>query len=119
MNWFRKGLAGCLFATSIFAPVTFAHAAFHLFQIGEVYSNASGSVQFVELFTDQSGQQQLNLTNFKSNSHTFTFPAPLSSTATNNKHFILATPGYRRFPAFLPPTIPFPRTTFSVRPAIL
>jgi hypothetical protein len=70
-----------------------ARAAFHLFQIGQVYSNASGTVQFVELFTDQTGQNFVNDTQFKSNTHSFQFPSALTGDTTK-KHFILATPGY-------------------------
>ena len=36
------------------------HADFHLWEIGEVFSNADGSVQYIELFTSVSGQQNLN-----------------------------------------------------------
>lgn len=37
-----------------------AEASFHLFDIQEIYSNADGSVQFIELFTTQGNQQFLN-----------------------------------------------------------
>ncbi len=43
-----------------------ASANFHLFDIQEIYSNADGSVQFVELFTTIGGQQFLG-------GHTFSF----------------------------------------------
>ena len=34
-----------------------AHAAFHLWDFSEVYSNADGSVQFIELFVASNGEQ--------------------------------------------------------------
>jgi hypothetical protein len=75
-----------------------AQAAFHLFQITEVYSNASGTVQFIELHTttgasNGGSQQFVSGQPFKSNGHTFNFPANLPGD-TLNKSFILATPGY-------------------------
>ena len=36
-----------------------AHAAFHLWKIDEIYSNADGSVQFIELKALSGGQQFL------------------------------------------------------------
>ena len=95
MNWSQKSVTVCV-GTPPGLHITalpFAHAAFHLFQIGEVYSNASGTVQFVELFTDQASQNSMNFTSFTSNSHTFPFPSALTG-STVNKHIILATPGY-------------------------
>lgn len=58
-----------------------ARAAFHLWEIGEVYSSADGSVQFVELTALASGQQflanqQLRSTNSAGVS-TFIFPTNL------------------------------------------
>lgn len=35
---------------------SYAQAAFHLYDIREIYSNGDGSVQFVELFTAANGQ---------------------------------------------------------------
>ncbi|MGH7179093.1 MAG: hypothetical protein ACREJC_17070 [Tepidisphaeraceae bacterium] len=77
-----------------------SRATFHLWIIEEVYSNASGTVQFVELFTSFDGQQELFSSNvptgqaFTSNAHTFNFLADLPSAATAGHHFMLATPGY-------------------------
>ncbi len=43
-----------------------AHASFHFYDIQEVFSNADGSIMFIELFTTSGGQQFLN-------GHTITF----------------------------------------------
>jgi serralysin len=75
------------------AVASSAHAAFHLWQIGEVYSNASGTVQFIELFTNASGQDFTGGSALSSNSHSFTLPTDLPSDTTNH-FFLLATPGY-------------------------
>ena len=44
-------------ATSV---LTQAQAAFHLYDIQEVYRNSNGSVQFIELFTANNSQQFLS-----------------------------------------------------------
>ncbi|MGJ8697769.1 MAG: PEP-CTERM sorting domain-containing protein [Verrucomicrobiaceae bacterium] len=49
----------CLTALSI-ASIPQAQAAFHLYDIQEVYSNSDGTVQFIELFTASNSQQFLN-----------------------------------------------------------
>ena len=81
----------------LFAPT--ARATFHLWKIDEVYSNASGSVQFIEFqqpsseFDDErflSGQTLTDATL----GHSFTFPANLPSAPVANQHFLVATPGY-------------------------
>ena len=46
LGWIGLCLMGMLM------PASAAHAAFHLYDIREVYSSADGSIQFVELFTD-------------------------------------------------------------------
>ncbi len=50
---------GILVAGVLLAPSA-AQAAFHLYDIREVYSSPDGSVQFVELFTANNNQQFLN-----------------------------------------------------------
>src|SRR6185503_15604251 len=79
-----------------FTP-TPARAAFHLWYIQEVYTNPSGSVQFVEFFTASSSQEFLSGVTLTSNANTFTFPGP-SSSPTNNHHLLLATAGFGSIP---------------------
>jgi serralysin len=74
-----------------------AHCAFHLFDIQEIYSNADGSVQFIELFTTFSSQQFVG-------GHTIRFE--IGTTVTNsisltnlpgdtaNKTFLAATSNF-------------------------
>src|SRR5690242_10623643 len=81
----------------LLAAAPAAQASFHLWQIDEIYSNADGSVQFIELSTAFGGEQfvaghaitatQGALT------HTFTLPANLPSDSTNKK-FLIATTGF-------------------------
>src|SRR2546426_8623254 len=60
-------------------------AAFHLWQIREIYSDSSGSLQFIELFCPASGQtvlggQQIHV----NNGGTFTIPSNLASDLLNH-----------------------------------
>jgi hypothetical protein len=80
-----------------------ARASFHLWVIDEVYSNASGSVQFIELSTSAGGEQFLtgHVITVKSQdsmymqsvTNSFTFPSDLPGDTTNH-HFLIATQGF-------------------------
>jgi len=76
-----------------------AEATFHLWAIVQVYSNASGSVQFIELqqpsseFDDERFVGGLSLTD-SALAHSFTFPANLPAAPVANQRFLIATPGY-------------------------
>ena len=49
-------LVGCMLVPGITPP---AEATLHFWTLKELYSNASGSVQFIELFTNLAGQEFL------------------------------------------------------------
>src|SRR5438309_723598 len=78
----------------ILAPET-ADGAFHLWKIDQVYSDASGTVQFVELFTPFDGENVFlsGAMTFASNTNTYHFDhdPPFN---TGNHHLLLATPGF-------------------------
>ena len=80
-----------------FAPK--AHAAFHLWNISELYTNSSGTLQFIELSTTASGQnfvggQQIHISFGGQTQTPFTVPSNLStSTDTSNKEFLIGTAG--------------------------
>lgn len=82
-----------------------AHAAF---QVTQVFSNADGTVQFVQLreADGQNGQQGLAgraLTVTRDGrSRTFTFPSDLPSAATANRAVLVATQGYLDVPGRYP-----------------
>ena len=72
-----------------------AWATFHEWRFAEVYSNASGTVQFIELADPNDGEVRLQGVTLKSNGHDFTFPANLpDGTPTAGHRLLLATPGY-------------------------
>jgi hypothetical protein len=77
-----------------------AHAAFHLFRIAEVYSNADGSLQYVMLreSTGSNGENfwsgvTLETTNAAGVTKQFVFPANLPSSSTASRSVLVATAG--------------------------
>jgi len=72
-----------------------ARATFHLWDISEIYSNADGSIQFVEFFTNANSQGRLLNHSLLSISfeNTFTFPSHLPNNTTN-RFFLVATPAF-------------------------
>jgi hypothetical protein len=75
-----------------------AQAAFHLWNIREIYTDTSGSLQFVELFCTFGSQQfvggqQIRVANVGgSATHTFTIPSNLPGDTANHT-FLLGTSG--------------------------
>ena len=75
-----------------------AHAAFHLWTIREIYSNSSGTLQFIEFFTASSSQQfvggqQVQVSNIgASQTHTFTIPTSFAGDSGNHA-FLMGTAG--------------------------
>jgi hypothetical protein len=86
-------------ALALCAPL--AHAAFHLFRIEQLYTNADGTVQFVVLreAAGVNGEnlwvgQRLVATNAAGVQTAYTFPANLPSSTTANRRVLVATPGF-------------------------
>lgn len=88
-----------------------AQASFHLFVIDQIYSDASGVVQYVELSTPATGQQFLAGNSITASqgtsSHTFTFPTNLPGD-TANKKFLVATQGFANLPGVVTPDYTVP-----------
>jgi len=73
--------------------------SFHLYRINEIYSNADGSVQFVELKVGPSNGESFwqgqSLTASQGGAvHRFVFPTNLPSTSTANTMVLVATQGF-------------------------
>ena len=93
----RKWMTMLACASVIGSYATSARATYHTFRINEIYSNASGSVQFIELkeafgFNSQNFVSQAP--DIKSGTNDFVFATNLPSSATANKTFLLGTAGY-------------------------
>ncbi|HSJ96274.1 MAG TPA: hypothetical protein VLC53_04330 [Myxococcota bacterium] len=78
-----------------------AQAAFHLWHVKEVYSNADGSIQYVELFTGASTEGFVSGQVLEADSdgvvRSFTVSADLAG-STANRHLLFATPGFAALP---------------------
>jgi hypothetical protein len=91
-----------------------ARAAFHLWQIKEVFSNADGSVQFIEMFDSFNSENAVNGQTLRTNSDgvikNFTIVGNLSSSVTSNRHMLFATPGFSMLAGGVTPdrTLPNP-----------
>ncbi len=83
-------LGGALFAQS-------ASATFHLWDLSELYSDASGTVQYIELSTFDGGQEFVGghtiTTSQGASIHTFNFPTDLSGGTAGHK-FLIGTQGF-------------------------
>ena len=89
-----------LLACALVMATSNAFAAFHLFQIDQIYSNADGTVQFVVLFEpvptpgeDQWGGQSIRASG-PLGTQTYVFPSNLPKGATGGKRVLVATQGF-------------------------
>ena len=86
-------ICGALLLALSAAP---AAASFHQWRMSELFSNADGSLQFIELFTTSGGQQFTNNRTIRSTQgpeeNLFDFPSN-TPTPTNNHRLLLATQG--------------------------
>ena len=104
MNGFCRRAAATCAATMLFMLAPMADASFHLWKINEIYSDASGNVQYIEFFTDSASQEFLTNANFSGglqasqggSTHTYSFPTDLSTAqhSTQNQKFLVATQGF-------------------------
>jgi hypothetical protein len=96
----RRFVTAMLFVAVAASGIFPASASFHLFQINELYSNASGSVQFIELLEGFGANGQRFLTGHTldvtqgTTTHTYIFPNDLPSDSTARKHVLIATPEF-------------------------
>jgi hypothetical protein len=98
MSLAHRIAAATMFAALSFAPA--AQASFHLWVVDQIYSDASGNVQYVQYTTTSAGQEFLTSSSLLSmrdaDSKTFIFPSdlPFVAGSTANKKFIVATQGF-------------------------
>jgi hypothetical protein len=109
---------GVLAASACFAACGApARAAFHFWAIKEIFSNADGSVQFIELFTTAPGETALDGHTLETSSdggpptivildHNVAFP-------TTNKHLLFATAGFNGLPGGVAPDYTLPANFFN------
>jgi hypothetical protein len=92
------------------------HAAFHLWNVKEVFSNADGSVQFVELFDNNPGETFVSGFKLRSNSDgvikEFTFPGSLVNSTPG--HMLIATSGFGSLTGAVTPTFTFDQSSTAL-----
>ena len=94
------GISRLYFGSLLACVASLANASFHTFGIAEIFSNADGTVQYIELKEDGGfgGQNFLGghtLTSTHAGvTKTFQFPGNLPSGATGGKHALIATQGF-------------------------
>ena len=109
-----KTVMAAAVSSSMFLWTSAAHATFHLWQIDQVYSNASGSVQFIEFkqpsfeFDDERFLTEAGTTTDSTFGNTYTYLTNLPSAPLANSDFLMATPGYAALPG-----VPAPDYTFA------
>lgn len=96
----RRSVPSFLLAAAFVLAAAPAQAAFHLWDIKEVYSNSDGSMQYIELQafgsfeTVVTGAQIVAISDGVS--RTFSFPPGDLTGDTNNRHLLIASPGFAR-----------------------
>jgi hypothetical protein len=100
------GLVGLTFAPS-------AQAAHHLWRFSEAFSNASGTVQFVELSCPSSGESALGPFTVTAGANTFNFVTNLPPGDTAGSWVLLATAGFGSLPGGVTPDYLIPSNFFA------
>ena len=102
---------GCLLALPQLALATK-----HLWDISEVYSNADGSVQFIEMTTASNGQNQLAshllIANSNGNEITFVIPNNAPNSNTRNQRLLFATANFAGLDGAVTPDHILPEGSF-------
>jgi hypothetical protein len=92
------------------------NAAFHLWNVKEVFSNANGSVQFVEMFDSSGGETAVSGFKLRSNSDgvikEFTFPGNLVNSTPG--HMLIATSGFGSLTGGVTPTFTFDQSSTAL-----
>ncbi len=114
---FAIGLNILLFLALAAIP---APAANHLWHVKEVFTNADGSVQFIELFNSFGSEQFVGGETLRANSDgmikNFVIPSNLVVTppqTTANTHFLVATPDFVNFAGSVTPNYTLPDPDIS------
>src|SRR5262245_6748189 len=91
--------------------------AFHLWQVREAFTNADGSVQFIEMFDSFAGETLMAGKTLTANSDgtikTFTFPSDLTL-PTDNHALLIATTGFGSLTGGVTPDFTFSQSTTPI-----
>jgi len=89
-----------------------AAAGHHQWDFTEAYSNASGTVQFVEMIGGGNGEQNLGAWTITTGTNTLNFVTNLSSTATAGRSVLCATSNFASLPGGITPDYIVPANFF-------
>jgi hypothetical protein len=89
-----------------------AHAGHHSWDITELYSNSTGSTQFVELFCPNTGEAGLGPFTLTSTTNTLNFVTNLPSSSTANTWVLCATSNFASLPGGITPDYVIPANFF-------
>ena len=86
-----------------------AEAFGHLWEFSEVFSNADGSIQFIEMFSDATNENALSATFLRSagSAQEFHFPGNVVGD-TLDRHLLVATAGFASLPGAVAPDFVMP-----------
>lgn len=105
----RLGWAGLIVVAGL---TNSAFAGSHTWRFSELYSNSSGTIQFVELFVGNFAfETGLNGLQITTGTNTFTFPGNLTG-PTTNKRLLLATSAFAALPGSPTPDYIIPANFF-------
>jgi hypothetical protein len=109
----RLALVSALFLLVVALPSR-SYAAHHLWRFSELFSNASGSTQFVELFCNADGEPNVGPFTVVSGGNTFSFNnVNLPRSTTLNTWILLATSNFASLPGAVPPDYIIPPNFFA------
>jgi hypothetical protein len=89
-----------------------AQAGHHLWDFTEIFSNASGTIQYVELFTAENNEQGVGPFTVTASGHTMNFVTNLSTALTANTWILCATPKFAGLPGAITPDYILPVESF-------
>jgi hypothetical protein len=108
-----RRFALALWVVGIGGTATFA--ASHLWTIHELYTNADGSIQFVEMYNCCAANETNLITkDVRSTSHAYVFPGNLPPNSTTDKYLLLATAGFAALPGAPVPDHIIPPNFFTL-----
>ncbi len=95
-----------------------AYAGAHTWDVNEIFSNADGTIQFVEMHNPAGNPNEIFLNNrtvaSASTGSVFTFPSNLPAGSTSDAHILLATTGFAALPGAPTPDHIIPDNFFDV-----
>ena len=108
----RSTLVALLVAFIVAIPSP-ARAGHHLWRLTQAFSNASGSVQFLQLFVAEDGEAGVGPFTVTASGHTFNFVTNLPTTSTANTWILIATSGFGSLPGGVTPDYIIPGNFFA------